>query len=235
VASQKRNNGAMNKKLAVRLIIDLTMTVLLICAYAYRIIGDTAHEWIGISVFALFITHNTINWRWYKNIFKGKYTLRRTITTIVNIILVFTMATLIITGLMHSRAVLAFLHLPGGMVLRLVHTTAAYWGLPLIGIHLGLNWGMIINGIRKMAGITQKSRPGVIIARVLAFLFAAFGVWASFDRDIFSKLFQGFSFDYWDEKRPAIIFFAAMLSIMGIYVFVTYYTLKLLGKKRRQE
>jgi hypothetical protein len=52
---------------------------------------------------------------------------------------------------------------------------------------------------------------------------------------MFSKLFQGFSFDYWDEKRPAIIFFAAMLSIMAVYVFVTYYTLKVLGKKRKQE
>jgi hypothetical protein len=119
------------------------------------------------------------------------------------------------------------------MVLRLIHTTAAYWGLPLIGIHLGLNWGMIINGTGKMTGISPKSRVRPIIVRVLAFLFAAFGVWASFDRDIFGKLFQGFSFDYWNEERPAIIFFAAMLSIMGVYVFVTYYAIKILTKLRK--
>jgi uncharacterized membrane protein len=83
-----------------------------------------------------------------------------------------------------------------------------------------------------MAGITKESRIRTVIARALALLFATFGVWASFDRDMFSKLFLGFSFDYWDEERPAIIFFAAMLSIMGIYVFATYYTLKVLGEKR---
>jgi hypothetical protein len=215
---------------AVKLIIDLAMTVLLLFAYAYRIIGDAAHEWIGVSVFSLFITHNILNRQWYKTMFKGAYTLRRTIMTAVNIILVFTMVTLIITGLMHSRTVLAFLHLPGDMAVRQVHTTAAYWGLPLIGIHLGLNWGMVMNGTRKMAGITGKNRVRMIILRVLAFLFAAFGVWASFDRDMFSKLFLGFSFDYWDAERPAIIFFAAMLSIMAVYVFVTYYAFKILTR-----
>jgi uncharacterized membrane protein len=86
-----------------------------------------------------------------------------------------------------------------------------------------------------MAGITGKNRVRTVIARVFALLFAAFGVWASFDRDMFSKLFLGFSFDYWDGERPAIIFFAAMLSVMGIYVFATYYALKTLGKKRKQE
>jgi hypothetical protein len=87
--------------------------------------------------------------------------------------------------------------------------------------------------MRKMTGISPKSRVRPIIVRVLAFLFAAFGVWASFDRDMFSKLFQGFSFDYWNEERPAIIFFAAMLSIMGVYVFVTYYAVKTLTKPRK--
>jgi hypothetical protein len=43
---------------------------------------------------------------------------------------------------------------------------------------------------------------------------------------MFSKLFLGFSFDYWPEERPAVLFFAAMLSIMSVYVFITYYALK---------
>jgi hypothetical protein len=211
----------LNRKLAARLIIDITMTVLLLCAYAYRIIGDAAHEWVGVSVFALFIAHNILNRRWYKNIFKGTYTLRRALTSAVNIVLALATATLIITGLLQSRAALAFLHLPGGMALRLIHTTAAYWLLPFIGIHVGLHWGMAARHI----GNSRIIMHGM---RVFAFLFAVFGVWSSFDRDMFSKLFLGFSFDYWPEERPAVLFFAAMLSIMGVYVFITYYALKLL-------
>jgi hypothetical protein len=217
----------MNGKQRARLIIDFAMTILLLCAYAYRVLGDAVHEWIGVSVFALFITHNILNRRWYKSIFKGKYSPRRVIMTAVNIALVFTMTTLIITGLMQSRTALAFLRLPGGMVLRQVHTTAAYWGLPLIGVHMGLHWGMFTR-------VISKNRFIITSARIFAFLFAAFGVWSSFDRNIFSKMFLGFSFDYWPEERPAILFFVVMLSIMAVYIFAAYYALKRLERRERR-
>jgi hypothetical protein len=32
----------------------------------------------------------------------------------------------------------------GGMVIRLIHTTAAYWGLLLIAVYPGLHWEMIM-------------------------------------------------------------------------------------------
>jgi hypothetical protein len=222
----------MNRQLAARLIIDFVMTVLLSCAYAYRIIGDAAHEWIGISVFALFVVHNAINWRWYKNIFKGKYTFRRTIGAIVNTTLIFTMATLLVTGLLQSRAVLAFLHLPGDMALRQAHTTAAYWSLPLIGVHVGLHWEMIMNGFGKMMRVNGSSLMGRVILRSISVMIVIYGIYASFDRDMGAKLFLGYSFDFWNPDRPAVLFFTSNLAIMGVYVCVTYYTLKLLAYRR---
>ena len=212
----------MTLKQKSRIALDIAMTILLIAAHAYRITGDIAHEWIGVSVFVLFIAHNVINYRWYKNIGKGTYTAQRVIMTTVNALLALTMATLVITGFMQSRIVLSFLNLPGSMLLRQIHTTAAYWGLPLIGVHIGLHWGMFTKFI-------SKDRIIISILRILAFLFAVLGVWSSFDRDIFSKLFLGFSFDYWPEERPAVLFFAETLSVMGIYVFVIYYFIKLIS------
>jgi hypothetical protein len=78
--------------------------------------------------------------------------------------------------MLHSRTVLAFLRLPGGMMLRQIHTTAAYWCLPLIGAHLGLNWSIILNAFRKMAKINYENRARKTITRILAFVLAAFGV-----------------------------------------------------------
>jgi hypothetical protein len=115
----------------IRLVIDLAFTVLLLCALMYRAIGDVAHEWIGVSVFAVCITHNALNWKWYKTIFKGTYNFRRGVMTAINLLLALAMTTLVITGLLHSRTVLAFLHLPGDMLIRQIHTSAAYWCLPL--------------------------------------------------------------------------------------------------------
>ncbi|GMO14842.1 MAG: DUF4405 domain-containing protein [Treponemataceae bacterium] len=234
----------MAPKRIARISIDIAMTLLLLCAYAYRITGDAAHEWIGVCVFVLCIAHNVINRTWYKTVFdkaildktvhSDTYTLRRAVMTACNAALVFTFAAVILTGFLQSRTVFAFLHLRGGMSLRTIHTTAAYWSLPLVGVHLGLHWEMVVTGMRKISGASDKNRVRAIAAKVTAFLFAAFGVWASFDRDMFAKLFLGFSFDYWDENRPAILFFAALLSIMALYIFATYYTLKILERKKRK-
>jgi hypothetical protein len=224
----------MNLKLTVKIAIDLAFTVLLLCALMYRATGDAAHEWIGVAVCAVCITHNALNWKWYKNIFKGTYNFRRSVMTAINLLLAVAMATLVITGLLHSRTVLAFLHLPGDMLVRQIHTTAAYWCLPLIGVHLGLNWGVILNAFRKMIKTSGENNARKIVLRIITLTLVAFGVWSSFDRDMFSKLFLGFSFDYWPEERPAVLFFAVNLSIMGIYVFVTYYALALLERRKQK-
>jgi hypothetical protein len=224
----------MTRQLTARLLIDLAMTALILAALAYRITGDTAHEWVGVSVAALFTAHNVLHWRWYKNLFKGAYTMRRVINTVVNALLLITMTALIASGLMMSRTVLAFLHLPGGMALRQIHTTAAYWGLVIIAVHIGMHGDMMISGMRNIAGIHSSSIVRVVILRGIALLITAFGVWASVDRDMFAKLFLGFSFDYWPSERPAILFFVMNAAIMCIYLFGIYYFLKLLAYKKRR-
>jgi hypothetical protein len=94
---------------------------------------------------------------------------------------------------------------------------------------------MIINGVRKMTGISGKSIIRTIVLRIVVVLFVACGIVASFDRDMFAKLFLGFSFDYWPQERPAILFFVMNFAIMSIYIFGIYYFLKLLAYKNRRD
>jgi hypothetical protein len=93
--------------------------------------------------------------------------------------------------------------------------------LLLAGIHLGFHWGIFSKIISKNIFI-------VTVMRILAILFFIFGLWSFYDRDMFSKLFLGFSFDYWPQERPIILFFIQTLSVMGIYVFITHYILRLI-------
>jgi hypothetical protein len=195
----------MTLKQKLRIMLDMSMTVLLLCAYAFQIIGKTAHIWIGIILFVLFAVHIFINRNWLKSVFKGKYTFRRIAMTAVNIALVLAAVTMMITGILEARQ---------------IHTTTAYWFLLLIGVHLGLHWGIFTKFMSKNNFI-------ITVMRILACIFAAFGVWSFYDRDMFAKLFLGFSFDYWPAERPFILFFAETLSVMGIYVFAVYYFMKI--------
>jgi hypothetical protein len=139
----------MTIKQILRIALDIAMTVLLLCAYAYRITGDAVHKCGGIGVFILFAVHIFINRHWFKTMFKGTYKPRRVLLTAVNLLLAAAAATLIVTGVLEA------LRPPS---LREIHTTAAYWLLPLTGVHLGLHWEMFSKFIgKKNLAIDRKS------------------------------------------------------------------------------
>ena len=71
----------------LRRTIDIGMTVLLLLQMAYQVMGEAAHEWLGMGMTALVIVHQILNRRWYGAMPKGKYTAYRAISTIVNVLL----------------------------------------------------------------------------------------------------------------------------------------------------
>ena len=56
--------------------LNLLMTALIIAVMSYQAVGNLFHEAAGILLLILFLIHNALNWKWYKNIGKGKYPLR---------------------------------------------------------------------------------------------------------------------------------------------------------------
>lgn len=216
----------MNQHMLSKLIIDLVMTVLMLVAMAYRITGNTIHELAGVSIVVLFLIHNLLNRRWYQTLLKGKYNVFRILRTTANLLLLITMAVLMISGVLISRTVFAFLPVSGGMLARQMHILAVYWLFILASIHLGLHWGSIINTVRTITGFAGSNRVRTGVLRVLVILIAIFGVHASLERDIGSKLILYYTYDYWDTNKPTLIFFAEYLSIMGLYICGAYYVLK---------
>ena len=55
----------------LRIIIDIIMFILIIILMGYHITDNKIHEYLGIIPFILFIIHHIINYRYYKNLFKG--------------------------------------------------------------------------------------------------------------------------------------------------------------------
>ena len=47
-------------------------------------LGDVLHEWLGIAMTVTLILHHILNRKWYKAVFKGKYSPYRIVMTAVN-------------------------------------------------------------------------------------------------------------------------------------------------------
>ena len=224
----------MNPKRAVKLIVDFAMLVLMLLALAYHLTGNLGHEITGVLLGALFVLHNLLNWRWYGALLKGKYGLHRSLNSAVNLLLAADMTILMVTGVMVSLDLFAFLKIENDFSARQVHTLAAYSGLILMSIHLGLHWDMLMNAARRALKISAPSRLRTALLRCAAAAIAIWCVKSTFDMDLWLKLFFGASFSFWDFEQSIAPFFAAWLSIMGTFISLTYYTLKESGVQERR-
>lgn len=78
----------MKSTMKCKLAVDAAMTVALLLLMAYGLVGEAAHEWLGMGMFALFLAHHVLNRKWLLAIGKGKYTPLRIIqTALVGVIL----------------------------------------------------------------------------------------------------------------------------------------------------
>jgi hypothetical protein len=203
----------------------------MLIAMAYYITGNTIHELVGVVVLILFIVHNFLNRRWFKLILKGKQNLRRILQITINLFFLVTMAMMMISAVLISSDLFPYNPIKNDMTLRQLHVQTAYWGFIIMSVHIGFSWGMIVNSVRRMMGITGTSRIRTIGLRVLAVLIVAYGVHASFEREMGSKLMIYNPFGSWSNDHSTIKFLIDYLSIMGIYVCGTHYALKFIQKQ----
>lgn len=224
----------MTQKLLIKLTIDLFMTVLMLAAMAYNLTGNMIHELLGVSLFALFIVHSILNRRWYQTVIKRKHNTRRVLNTAVNLLLFVMMLMLLVSSVLVSRSLFAFIPVDGGLIARQIHILAAYWGFILISIHLGMHWGMIIGMVQKIPVIPSPNRGRTFAVRVMAVLIAVYGVYAFFERGVGYKLILYYTYSYWNFDESAMFFFTDYLSIMGVCICVTYYVLKFVQNRKMQ-
>ena len=53
----------MSRKQKLKIIIDLLLTVFLLLLMPYGMVGEAAHEWIGVGMLLLFIIHHILHLR----------------------------------------------------------------------------------------------------------------------------------------------------------------------------
>ena len=193
-----------------RMIVDTLMVLILPVLMAYSLVGEFAHEVLGITMFALFITHHIINRKWWASLARGKYTPVRVLNTAVNLLLAVFMIAQPVSGILMSKYVLKSITIAGAASeMRTIHMTLAYWGFMLMSFHLGLH-------VRPMAA-KIKMKTGEQTAKLLNALFlilAAYGVYAFIKRGIGGYMLMRTQFAFFDFSEPRIIFFLDYIAVM---------------------
>ena len=216
----------MKKK--IRIIVDCGMTLLLPLLMAYSLVGEAAHEYLGIGMFLLFVIHHILNIAWWKNLFRGKYAPIRIVGTVLNFVLVIIMLALPISGMILSRHVFRFLHFGGTSTARTVHLLASYWGLVLMSFHAGMHGNVMMGMFRQAAHTQQTSKIRTWSLRVIAVLLAICGIHAFVKNEIGSYLFLRTQFVFIDFSQPVVLALLDYLAIAAHFAVAGYYIPKLI-------
>ena len=207
-------------------IVDLIMTLLLLCLMAYQVTGESLHEWIGVAMTVILILHHIFNYRWYRTLFKGKYNAYRVVTVIVNTMLLAAIALTAVCGMSMSGHAVPFLYgmLPISFVRRF-HLAMSFWSFLLMGLHLGLHIPALTAGW-KLIGRTKA-----IIAAVFAVIAGA-GLWLFVRNGIPDYIFFQTPFAFFDYEKAAVLVFFENLSILIFFAFLGTQIAALIKKEK---
>ncbi len=215
--SAKRINIASKKTFAA-----VFFALFILCLGA-RLTGLLFHQLLGLVFIAFALIHCLVHSGWFFSFSLGRWTIRRVVTAVINFLLFFCTLILFVTGVYLSPDLFSFLQLHSSMTTRSIHSIAAFWTLVLIGIHLGLHAQIFIRALSKYLS------SGAIY--FLAILLSAFGVIGFVDRMLFEKLFLGFSFDFWDESKPLVLYFVLYAAVSLMVTVFTELVLEISHRK----
>ena len=210
-------------KNTIKIAVDIIMTILFFVLMAYRFTGRTMHEYLGYLIFIFFILHHILNFNWYKNLPKGKYSLNRSLNTFINTMLFICMLGLIISGILFNKSVLEFFNIGDIKVFnKKLHIVCSYWGFILMSVHLGMHWGIFINMSKKIINIKKQ------IYILIGFIIAVYGIVSFIKRGFYINMFVIAKVPKAEEA--AVFFFMDHVAVMGFFIFITYYLHRLSNK-----
>ena len=227
----------MKPKMILKLAVDIGMTAALLLLMAYELVGQAAHEWIGIGMFVLFVIHHILNGSWIRNLLRGRYNPVRIMQTGLVLLILCAMAGLMVSGIILSRHALSFLPIKGWRSFaRNLHMLSAYWGFVLMSVHLGFHWSMMMGMAKKFFPKPSAVRKWVL--RILALVIAGYGVYAFIRRDIGIYMLLRSHFVFFDYEEPLVFFYLDYIAVMGLLIWIGNYVcvgLRMIGKGRNEK
>ena len=178
----------MKTHLLTRLGIVLAAAVLMLLALPYYWQDNVFHEVAGTGMLVLLVAHNVFNRRWYTRLLRSPIDARGVVDITVVLWLATVMLTLLVTSVMVSNTLFSALALDSSFRAKQLHALAAYWGLIILGAHVGMRWTLLMGIARGVVGVKHASSARTWVLRIAALAIVIQGIRSSFALNIGSKV-----------------------------------------------
>jgi hypothetical protein len=177
----------------IKISLDIVMGIVFALLFNKMVLGGLVfHEIAGTAIGGAFIVHMALNWRWLKQVtlkfFSRKLSIKTRIGYIVDALLLVSMILTIISGIAISKVVFTGINLGNVMFFKVAHLSVPYICLILIGIHIALHWGWVMNVFKKIFKITPGKKALNYLAKGLVILVLAFGSYSIYSSNFLSRV-----------------------------------------------
>lgn len=224
----------MKPKVILKRSVDAAMYLLFLLLMGQCVLRGAVHEWLGIAVSVLFILHNVLNIRWYKALFRGKYTALRAVQTAVNFLLILAVLGCAVSGILISQHIFS---VGSGSTIefgRHLHLVVTAWAFVLMTVHLGLHWSIFTAIGKKIPMSDSAGRRLHSLFCVLAGAMCLYGLYQFIDRRFWEELFHLIDYQKeYDYSKSLPAYFAGTAALCAPFAAAAHYGKKLLGRSRR--
>ena len=214
-----------------RMILDVVMTLLFIILMGYYATENEVHEILGTITFILFVIHHILNIKWYKSIFKGKHNLKRTFHIILNLLLLIAMVGMMVSGIMISADVFAFLDIPTTMFGRRLHMLSTSWGFILMAIHVGLH----ITALMQKLNSKMKNSTFEYVYYFILVLLVGLGIYSFVNLRVGEDMFLVNDFKFFDYEQSPLLFYLKYVAVLIAIALVIYVIFSLIRKVKNKK
>lgn len=130
--------------------VDASFFALFLLVVNLPLTGLTIHEWLGIAIGAVTVTHLVQHADWVSSMFQRVLTatsFQNRVNYVMMIGLFIGFASIIVSGLLISQIALPFVgYTPnGGSFWLWLHLSSVGWVVALVAIHIAMNWKWIVS------------------------------------------------------------------------------------------
>lgn len=146
----------------IKLYMDIFLLVSFIIVNIPQSTGIPFHEWVSVLFIVPLLVHILLDWQWIVNITKrmfGRLPGEVRFNHIFDLVIFIMMTLALMTGFVISEAALPAIgiHVTIDPFWSMVHDLTANLTMVLIGVHLAMHWGWIVNAVKRYFG--RKATP----------------------------------------------------------------------------
>lgn len=202
----------------LRRIVDVLMTIALLLLMSLQIMEQVSHEYIGMAMVILVAVHQYLNRKWFTTLFRGRYGAVRVLSVSVNIALILAFVLSAVSGMIISEALMSLPLEDFTEWGRTMHIFSSYWAFVLMGLHVGLHWGMIAAKIRG------------VWAKVLAVVFSGWGMYVFLVSGMIDYLTLRSYFVFLDYDKNPVLVLIENLAMLAFWTLAGYQVSRIVAR-----